>query len=43
LRQHGHFVAVVDTDKTFRGLVDRSAVLEKLATEFSKQVNSSKS
>jgi hypothetical protein len=43
LQQHGHFVAVVDPDKTFRGLAERSAVLEKLATEFSKQVSSNKS
>jgi len=37
LRQQGHFVAVVDPDKTFRGLVDRSAVLEHLAAQFLKQ------
>jgi hypothetical protein len=42
LDQRGHFVAVVDPDKTFRGLVDRSAVLEKLANEFSKQIRSNK-
>ncbi|HET8924382.1 MAG TPA: IPT/TIG domain-containing protein [Candidatus Acidoferrum sp.] len=43
LSQHGRFVAVVDPDKTFRYLVERSAVLEKLASEFSKQVSSNKS
>ena len=43
LHQRGRFVAVVDPDKTFRGLVERSAVLEKLATEFSKQVSSNRS
>jgi hypothetical protein len=42
LQQRGHFVAIVDPDKTFRGLVDRSAVTEKLATEFAKQVSSNK-
>lgn len=40
LSQHGRFVAVVDPDKTFRYLVERSAVLEKLATLFSSQVSS---
>jgi hypothetical protein len=37
LKQHGRFVAIVDPDKTFRGLIDRSAVLEKAVLEFSKQ------
>jgi hypothetical protein len=40
LHQSGHFVAIVDPDKTFRGLVDRSAVLERLAAEFSQQISS---
>lgn len=34
LGQRGDFVAVVDEDRTFRGLIDRSAVLESLANEF---------
>ena len=37
LHSEGQLVAVVDPDKTFRGLVDRSALLENLANEFSKQ------
>lgn len=42
LKCDGQFVAVVDPDKTFRGLLDRIAVLEKLAKEFSKQASSNK-
>lgn len=42
LSQHGRFIAVVEEDKTFRCLIDRSAILEKLAPEVSKQVSSSK-
>ena len=37
LRSESSLVAVVDPDRTFRGLVDRSALLENLAHEFSKQ------
>ncbi len=37
LQQRQPLVAVLDPDKSFRGLVDRSALLEKLATGFSKQ------
>jgi hypothetical protein len=43
LRYGGQFVAVVDPDKTFRGLVDRSAILEDLATKFLKQASSNES
>lgn len=43
LKCEGQFVVVVDPDKTFRGLLDRTAVLEKLAKEFSKQASSNKS
>jgi hypothetical protein len=35
--QQGRFVAIVEPDKTFRGLVDRPAALEHLATEFSRR------
>jgi hypothetical protein len=38
-RQRGDFVAVVDEDRTFRGLIDRSAVLESLANEFLRQAD----
>lgn len=37
LAQRQGLVAVLDPDKSFRGLVDRSILLEKLAAEFSKQ------
>jgi len=37
LQKRQPLVAVLDPDKSFRGLVDRSALLEKLASEFSKQ------
>ena len=37
LQQRQPLIAVLDSDKSFRGLVDRSALLEKLATDFSKQ------
>lgn len=37
LRSEGSLIAIVDPDKTFRGLVDRSTLLENLANEFSKQ------
>jgi len=43
VNQKGRYVAAVDPDKTFRGLVDRSAVLETSAREFVKQAGSSKS
>jgi hypothetical protein len=43
LAQRGKFVAIVDPDKTFRCLIDRSALLDKLATEFSKQAAANKS
>jgi hypothetical protein len=42
LRQKGGFVAVVDADRTFRGLIDRSGVLESLANEYLRQVDLSK-
>ncbi len=43
LRQQGRLVAVVEPDKTFHGLIDRSAVLESVGHEFSKQISSTKS
>ena len=43
LRQHGRFVAVVDPDRTFRGLVDRSAAMENVAVEFLRHAYSEKS
>jgi hypothetical protein len=36
IRQDGRFVAVVEPDKTFHGLVDRSKMLEMLSKEFEK-------
>lgn len=42
LRQKGGFVAVVDADRTFQGLIDRSGVLESIANEYLRQVNLSK-
>jgi IPT/TIG domain len=42
LTQGGMLIAIVDSDKTFRGLVDRSSVLERLAAEVSKQSRSNK-
>jgi hypothetical protein len=41
LRQHGRFVALVDPDRTFRSLVDRSAALENLAVDYLKQASTS--
>jgi len=41
--QQGRFVAILDPDKTFRGLVDRSAVLESLASEFLRETGLNKS
>jgi hypothetical protein len=38
VRQRGRFVAVVEPDKTFRGLVDRVAVLEGVASAFLKEM-----
>src|SRR6266581_349249 len=43
LGQQGRFVAILDPDKTFRGLVDRSAVLESLASEFLRETDLNKS
>jgi hypothetical protein len=43
LRQQGRFVPVVDSDRSFHCLVDRSATLEGLAKGFLKQTESSKS
>jgi len=40
LGQRDRFVGVVESDKTFRGLVDRSAVLESLASGFLRQAGS---
>jgi hypothetical protein len=37
LAQHSRFVAVIETDRTFRSLVDRNAALESLATEAARQ------
>jgi hypothetical protein len=37
ISQQGRFVAIVEPDKAFRGIVDRSAALEHVATEFSRQ------
>lgn len=38
IQQHQRrFVSVVDPDKTFRGLIDRSLILESLAAEFVKE------
>jgi hypothetical protein len=37
LSQQGRFVAIVEPDKTFRSLVDRSALLEGLAREVLKE------
>jgi hypothetical protein len=42
LSQPGRFVAVVDQDRTFRGLVDRSSLLESLAREFVKEAGQTK-
>jgi hypothetical protein len=42
LGQSGRFVAVVDLDRTFRGLVDRSSVLESLARQFVKEAEKTK-
>jgi hypothetical protein len=43
LRQPGRLVAVVDTDRSFRCLVDRATVLEGLAKQVLKQAGSKKS
>lgn len=40
LETPGQFVAVVDTDRTFRNLVDRSVLLESLARSFLSQTKS---
>jgi hypothetical protein len=42
LQQKGDYVAVVDPDRTFRGLIDRAAVLESLASEYVRQADSKK-
>lgn len=42
MSQSGRFVAVVDSDKAFRGLIDRSAVLEDFTSEFMRQVGAGK-
>jgi hypothetical protein len=39
LRKQGRFVAIVDQDKRFRSLIDRSAALENLANEVLKQTD----
>jgi hypothetical protein len=38
-RQQGRYVAVLDTDRSFRCLVDRMAALESLSKEFRKQTD----
>jgi len=43
LGQRGNFGVVVDEDRTFRALIDRSAVLESVASEFPRQAGSKKS
>lgn len=40
LSEQGRFVAIVDPDKTFRGLVDRLAALERVASEFLRKAHS---
>ena len=42
LRQQGRFVAVMDQDRVFRALIDRSAVLESLAREALKETELNK-
>jgi hypothetical protein len=42
LQQKGDYLAVVDPDRTFRGLIDRAAVLESLASEYVRQADSKK-
>jgi hypothetical protein len=42
LEQKGDYVAVVDPDRTFRGLIDWAAVLESLASEYLRQTDSKK-
>jgi hypothetical protein len=41
--QQGRFVAILDTDRSFRCLVDRSAELESLGKGFLKQASANKS
>jgi hypothetical protein len=43
MNQQGRFVALVDLDKTFRGLIDRSTMLDNLSNEVVKQAESNKS
>jgi hypothetical protein len=39
IQQTGRFVAVVENDRTFRSLIDRSAILENLAKNYARQLN----
>ncbi|MER9203432.1 hypothetical protein NKH74_30395 [Mesorhizobium sp. M0933] len=38
LRQEGHYIGVLDSERRFQGLLDRHAILDRLARDYSKQI-----